>query len=61
MRIGDLSPPDGIDLEAVRRDGSVLRAHDGLVLHADDQLTIIGPSGGLPSLLDLTTALTGEP
>jgi Trk K+ transport system NAD-binding subunit len=61
MRIGDLRPPDGMDLEAVRRDGGVLRAHDDLVLNADDQLTIIGPAGGLPSLLDLTTTLTGEP
>ena len=57
-RIGDLSPPNGVDLEAVRRDGIVLRTHVDLVLEADDQLTVIGPRDSLPTLFDLTERLT---
>jgi len=48
-RIGDLRPPAGVDLEAVRRDGQVQRVVDDTILEADDQLTIIGPAGSLPT------------
>lgn len=57
-RVGDLSPPEGVELEAVRRDGAVLRTVDDLVLQADDQLTIIGPLDALPTLVELTDVLT---
>ncbi|MFT7474721.1 MAG: APA family basic amino acid/polyamine antiporter [Verrucomicrobiales bacterium] len=57
-RIGDLSPPTGVDLEAIRRDGIVLRTHVDLILEADDQLTVIGPRDSLPTLFDLTELLT---
>lgn len=52
-RIGDLAPPNEVHLEAVRRDGRVLRTNDDLVLEADDQLTVIGPSNGLPEADEL--------
>lgn len=48
QRVGALYPPKGVRLEAVRRSGRVLRTTGDLVLEADDQLTIIGPVGGLP-------------
>ncbi len=57
-RVADLIPPDGVHLEAVRRNGRVLRTTDELVLEADDQLTIIGPLNELPSADELTTVLT---
>lgn len=57
-RIGDLAPPDEVHLEAVRRDGRVLRTNDDLVLQADDQLTVIGPSNGLPDADQLLGVLT---
>ena len=57
-RVGALTPPDGVDLEAVRRNGAVLRTHADLVLDADDQLTLIGPVGELPTHLELAELLT---
>ena len=57
--IGDLVPPDGLHLEAVRRSGRVVRTADDLVLEADDQLTIIGPVDGLPTSEELATVLIG--
>ena len=48
QRVGDLLPPSEIQLEAVRREGRVLRIDDDLVLEADDQLTVIGPCDRLP-------------
>ena len=56
-RIGDLTPPQGVDLEAVRRAGRVLRTHDDFVLEADDQLTVIGPGDSLPALDQLAATL----
>ena len=56
-RVGDLIPPEGVDLEAVRRDGQVIRTHDDLVLNADDQLTVIGPPGSLPDNDQLAATL----
>lgn len=56
-RIGDLSPPHGFDLEAVRRDDVVIRAHKDLILKADDQLTVIGPLDSLPTAFDLAEIL----
>jgi hypothetical protein len=57
-RVADLVPPDGVHLEAVRRNGRVLRTTDELVLEAYDQLTVIGPLNELPSADELTAALT---
>lgn len=54
-RVGDLEPPAGIRLEAVRRSGRVLRTTDELIFEADDQLTIIG-THALPT----ADALAGE-
>ena len=52
-RIGDLHPPAEVHLEAVRRDGRVLRTNADLVLQADDQLMVIGPINRLPTADDL--------
>ncbi len=57
-RIGDLVPPSEVHLEAVRRDGRVLRTSDDLVLEADDQLTVIGPPNGLPDADELSRILS---
>ncbi len=57
-RVGDLKPPQEVHLEAVRRDGRVLRTTDDLVLEADDQLTVIGPSNCLPAADELHGILT---
>ena len=54
-RVGDLQPPLGVRLEAVRRSGHVLRTTDDLVFEADDQLTVIGTSE-----LPLADALAGH-
>ncbi len=56
-RVGDLTPPPGVDLEAVRRKGRVLRTDGDLVLEADDQLTVIGPIGSLPPADELAASL----
>ena len=56
-RVGELEVPAGIDVEAVRRDGLVLRAVEDLVLEADDQLTVIGPVDGLPEPDELAEVL----
>ena len=62
MTVGELTPPAGVDLEAVRRSGRVLRASEDLILEADDQLTLIGPAGGLPTSSELSAVLVaGEP
>jgi APA family basic amino acid/polyamine antiporter len=58
--VGDLSVPAGFHLEAVRRDGAVIRTDDELVLEADDQLTMIGPLDGLPDADDLAAILIPE-
>ncbi|MGI9596998.1 MAG: amino acid permease [Acidimicrobiales bacterium] len=58
LRIGDLAPPEEVHLEAVRREGRVLRTNDDLVLQADDQLTVIGPSNGLPEADELHGVLS---
>jgi len=55
--VGDLSVPADFHLEAVRRDGIVIRTDDEFVLEADDQLTMIGPLDGLPDPDDLAAAL----
>lgn len=57
-RIGDLTPPTEVHLEAVRRDGRVLRTNDDLILQADDQLTVIGPSNCLPDADELPGVLS---
>lgn len=57
-RIGDLVPPSEVHLEAVGRDGRVIRTSDDLVLQADDQLTVIGPSNGLPDADELHGVLS---
>ncbi len=56
-QVGRLSSSSELHLEAVRRDGRVLRADDDLVLQADDQLTVIGPLDQLPSGDELALAL----
>lgn len=57
QRVGQLVPPAGMRLEAVRRDGKVIRAHGELVLEADDQLTVIGPPGEPPDAEQLASVL----
>ena len=56
-RLDELRRDHGFRLEAVSRDGRVLRAADDLVLEADDQVTIIGPVDGLPDIDDLASLL----
>ncbi|MCP5025658.1 MAG: amino acid permease [Actinomycetia bacterium] len=56
-RIDELSPPGDLHLEAVRRDGRVIRADPDLVLEADDQLTVIGPLDGIPDAGELARVL----
>ncbi len=56
-RIDELTIDPGFHLEAIRRDGQVLRADGDLVLIADDQVTLIGPLDELPDLDDLSTIL----
>jgi amino acid transporter len=60
--VSALAMDASLHLEAIRRDGRVIRVHDDLVLRADDQITLIGPLDGLPDLDGLAAALTsGEP
>ena len=56
--VGDLHLGPGLHFEAVRRRGKVIRADASLVLESDDQLTIIGPVGGLPVGHELVAKLT---
>ena len=57
--IGELTIDEGFDVEAIRRDGVVIRADTDTVLQADDQITLIGPKGQLPDFDDLTRLLNG--
>jgi len=59
-RVDDLRSTSELHLEAVRRDGKVIRAAPELILKADDQLTVIGPLDGLPSADELAAALLAE-
>jgi len=59
-RVDDLRSTSELHLEAVRRDGKVIRADPELVLKADDQLTVIGPLDDLPSPDELAAALLAE-
>ncbi|MCY4421884.1 MAG: amino acid permease [Acidimicrobiaceae bacterium] len=56
-RVDALSIDSGFFLEAVSREGRVLRAEAGLVLEADDQITVLGPPGGLPLMDDVARVL----
>ena len=56
-RVDALSIDAGFFLEAVSREGRVLRAQADLVLEADDQITVLGPPGGLPDLDDVARVL----
>ena len=56
--VGDLHLGPGLHFEAVGRGGKVIRADASLVLESDDQLTIIGPVGGLPVGHELVARLT---
>ena len=56
--VGDLELSSDLHAAAVRRAGVVIRARADLVLEPDDQLTIIGPSGGLPAGDELVERLT---
>ncbi len=58
-QVGELMIDDGFDVEAIRRDGVVIRADAGTVLEADDQITLIGPEGQLPEFDDLARLLNG--
>jgi len=49
-RVGALTIDSGFFLEAVSREGRVLRAEADLVLEADDQITVLGPLDGLPDV-----------
>jgi APA family basic amino acid/polyamine antiporter len=59
-KIGDLELEDGLQAEAIRRGGKVIRATNDLVLESDDQLTLIGPVGELPEGDELVNRLTGD-
>jgi amino acid transporter len=56
-RVADVVVGSEYRLEAVRRDGRVLRPIPDLVLVGDDQITITGPPGHLPGLDDVTSIL----
>jgi len=56
-RVGELTIEEGFHLEAVRRDGRVLRVDDDMVLQADDQITLIGPLESLPEFDELAAVL----
>ncbi|MCP3855344.1 MAG: amino acid permease [Actinomycetia bacterium] len=58
-RFDDLAAPDHLHLEAVRREGRVIRVESGLILEPDDQLTVIGPLDGLPDADELARILLG--
>lgn len=60
-RIDELAVGVGLHVEAVRRDGRVIRATADLTLEADDQITVIGPLDGLPDFDTLTAALLDGP
>lgn len=47
--LGELKLDDGLHIEAVYRQGKVLPYHPETILLPDDQLTIIGPKGKLPT------------
>ena len=47
--LGELKLDDGLHIEAVYRQGKALPYHPDTVLFPDDQLTIIGPKGKLPT------------
>jgi Trk K+ transport system NAD-binding subunit len=47
--VGGLSLPDGVEVAAVTRFGVPLLVDDSLVLEPDDQLTIVGPEGVMPT------------
>ena len=49
-RVGGLTIDSGFFLEAVSREGRVLRAESDLVLEADDQITVLGPLDSLPDV-----------
>ncbi len=55
--VGDLQLGADLHAQAVRRDGKVIRADPDLRLEPDDQLTIIGPLGGLPAGPELVSRL----
>ena len=56
-RVGALSIDRGFFLEAISREGRVLRAESDLVLEADDQITVLGPPNSLPDLDDVARLL----
>ena len=56
-RVGALTINRGFYLEAVSREGRVLRADADLVLEADDQITVLGPPDSLPPLDDVAKLL----
>ena len=56
-RVGALTIDAGFFLEAVSREGRVLRAEADLVLEADDQITVLGPPDSLPVLDDVVGVL----
>ena len=56
-RVGALTIDAGFFLEAVSREGRVLRAEADLVLEADDQITVLGPPDSLPDLDHVTRVL----
>ncbi len=56
-RVDALTIDAGFFLEAVSREGRVLRAEADLVLEADDQITVLGPPDSLPVLDDVVGVL----
>ena len=60
-RVGSLTIDSGFFLEAVSREGRVLRAEADLVLEADDQITVLGPPDSLPDVDDVARVLADRP
>ena len=59
--LGELKLDQNLHIEAIYRKGEILSPLPDTVLLADDQLTIIGPSGELPSSAEISTKLLQKP
>ena len=59
--LGELKLDQNLHIEAIYRKGEILSPLPDTVLLADDQLTIIGPSGELPSNAEISTKLLHKP
>jgi len=58
--LSELKLDDGLHIEAVYRQGKILPYHSETVLAPDDQLTIIGPKGKLPTSTEIGMLFSGK-